>query len=131
MAASKENNKINEIFAAASKILRICTFFIDLYDPIAKSHFVVTKYVDKCISHCHEKCGERFALCLQCYTRNKLPCYSQFLPERLNLRSTNLKHFYLELEAHICSGSSLRKPVTGSFLFFLFFFPPKSVGFSL
>lgn len=28
MAASKENNKINEIFAAASKILRICTFLL-------------------------------------------------------------------------------------------------------
>lgn len=80
MAASKENNKINEIFAAASKILRICTFFfIDLYDPIAKSHFVVTKYVDKCISHCHEKCGEGFALCLQCSTRSQLPCQGHSL----------------------------------------------------
>ena len=118
MAASKENNKINEIFAAASKILRICTFFIDLYDPIAKSHFVVTKYVDKCISHHHEKCGEGFALCLQCCTRNRLPCYGQFLTERLNLRFTNPEHFYLELEANVCSNSSLRKPITGSFFFF-------------
>lgn len=127
MAASKENNKINEIFAAASKILRICTFFIDLYDPIAKSHFVVTKYVDKCISHCHEKCGEGFALCLQCYTRNKLPCYSQFLTQRLNLRPTNPKHFYLELEANIGINFSLRKPFAVSLYVFIF----KSVDFSL
>lgn len=124
MAVSKENSKINEIFAAVSKILRICNFFIDLYDPIAKSHFVVTKYVDKYISHCHEKCGERFPLCLQCSTRDKLRCCSQFLTERQNLRPTNPKHFYLELEANICNNPSLRKLVSTPSFF------SKSVDFS-
>lgn len=56
-----------------------------------------------------------------------MPCYSRSLAERGNLRPTNPKHFYLELEANICSHSSLRKPVTGSTCFFFlicgFFFP--------
>ena len=81
------------------------------------------------MSHCHEKCGEGFASCLQCCTRNKLPCYSQFLTERRNLRPTNPKHFYLGLEANICSHSSLRKLVEVSFFFNLqiFLYSTKAV----
>lgn len=47
--------------------------------------------------------------------KEQIACYSPFLTERLQWRPTNPQHFYLELEANICSNSSLRKPVAVSF----------------
>lgn len=47
--------------------------------------------------------------------QEQIACCSPFLTERLRLRPTSPQRFYLDLEANICSNSSLRKPVAVSF----------------